>query len=266
MLRFYVKDGYVSIVCFFNHVLSNHPYSYNGAMSDKPTREQLPLYNHFERLLGDENFVRDMEMLRGSGTDILESTYENIQEFEDGDVDADEIPSPLVQAMKKYNLPLVMEDFMSHYVIHGEVALDKLRNGVYILDHDTMMASGDSDDELHNYQTQYVNDSMRNKYIEVTLAIPVQATATQITDTIMQHKQFIKHRQKLANDGKPIQRVKSFPKKVLRNKEIMRLYKKGLGPTEIAEALFDGQDRPLIGSDVSKIIYKEKQKAKRYHP
>ncbi|MBH1980412.1 hypothetical protein I8H89_02735 [Candidatus Saccharibacteria bacterium] len=233
-------------------------------MSDTPTREQRPFYNHFERLLSDDNFTRDIELLRNSDVNILEPTYENIQEFEDGDIGADEIPSPLFQVMEKYSLPLVMEDFMYHYVSHGEVALDKLRNGVYILDHDTMKASGVGGDEVHNYQAGYVNDSVHNKYVEVTLAIPVQATNTQIIDTIKQHKQFIKDRQTLANSGQPIQRVKSFPEKALRNKEIMRMHKEGLEPAEIAEALFDSLDKPLIGSDVSKIIYKEKQKTKRY--
>lgn len=133
-------------------------------MPSKPTREQLPFYTRFMRLVEDEAFTRDITLLRNSDADIIEPTYENIEEFEDGTVNADEIPSPLHQVMMKYNLPLVMEDFIFHYIKNDEIALDKLRNGIYILDHNAMRASGLSDDEVHNYQAWYVNDSMKNKY------------------------------------------------------------------------------------------------------
>jgi hypothetical protein len=95
-------------------------------MTAKPSREQLPFYTRFVRLVDDEGFTRDIETLRSSDVDILKSTYENIEEFEDGTVNADEIPSPLHQVMMKHNLPLVMEDFIHHYVAHNEIALDVL--------------------------------------------------------------------------------------------------------------------------------------------
>ncbi len=227
-------------------------------MPSKPTREQLPFYTRFMRLVEDEAFTRDITLLRNSDADILEPTYENIEEFEDGTVNADEIPSPLHQVMMKYNLPLVMEDFMFHYIKNNEIALDKLRNGIYILDHNAMRASGLSDDEVHNYQAWYVNDSMKNKYIEVTLAIPVHATTTQITDTITQHKQFIKDRQTAANNNTPVGRVRS-EYYALRDKEIMRLRDEGLPPREILWKLPDKWRGTLNPPAISRIIYRRKR-------
>lgn len=226
-------------------------------MSNKPTREQLPFYTRFIRLINDEGFTHDIELLRSSDTNILGSTYENIEEFEDGTINADEIPSPLHQVMMRYSLPLVMEDFIHHYVAHNEIVLGKLRNGVYILDHDTMKASGLSDDEVHNYQAWYINDSMRDKYVEVTLAIPVHATTTQITDTITQHKQFIKDRQTTANNNTPVGRVRS-EYYALRDKEIMRLYKSGLSPRKIRPKLIEKWGH-LTEPAISNIIYRRKR-------
>lgn len=227
-------------------------------MPSKPTREQLPFYTRFMRLVEDEAFTRDIILLRNSDADIIEPTYENIEEFEDGTVNADEIPSPLHQVMMKYNLPLVMEDFIFHYIKNDEIALDKLRNGIYILDHNAMRASGLSDDEVHNYQAWYVNDSMKNKYIEVTLAIPVHATTTQITDTITQHKQFIKDRQTAANNNTPVGRVRS-EYYALRDKEIMRLRDEGLPPREILWKLPDKWRGTLNPPSISRIIYRRKR-------
>lgn len=207
--------------------------------------------------MNDESFTRDIESLRNSDADILQSTYENIELIDDG-ANADEVPSPLHQVMMKYNLPLVMEDFIHHYVAHDEIALGKLRNGVYILDHDTMKASGVSDDEVHNYQAWYINDSMRDKYIEVTLAIPVHATTTQITDTITQHKQFIKDRQTAANNNTPVGRVRS-EYYALRDKEIMRLRDEGLPPREILWKLPDKWRGTLNPPAISRIIYRRKR-------
>lgn len=227
-------------------------------MPSKPTREQLPFYTRFMRLVEDEAFTRDITLLRNSDADIIEPTYENIEEFEDGTVNADEIPSPLHQVMMKYNLPLVMEDFIFHYIKNDEIALDKLRNGIYILDHNAMRASGLSDDEVHSYQAWYVNDSMKNKYIEVTLAIPVHATTTQITDTITQHKQFIKDRQTAANNNTPVGRVRS-EYYALRDKEIMRLRDEGLPPREILWKLPDKWRGTLNPPAISRIIYRRKR-------
>lgn len=225
-------------------------------MPSKPTREQLPFYTRFIRLVDDEGFTRDIETLRSSDVDILKSTYENIEEFEDGTVNADEIPSPLHQVMMKYNLPLVMEDFIHHYVAHNEVVLDKLRNGVYIVDSKAMEASGGDDREL-NYHG-YVHDNMHGKYIEVILAIPVHATTTQITDTITQHKQFIKDRQTAANNNTPVGRVRS-EYYALRDKEIMRLRDEGLPPREILWKLPDKWRGTLNPPAISRIIYRRKR-------
>lgn len=227
-------------------------------MTAKPSREQLPFYNRFIRLIDDESFTRDIALLRSSEVNILESTYENIEGLEGGTVNADEIPSPLHQVMMKYNLPLVMEDFMQHYVAHDEMDLGKLRNGIYIVDHKSMKASGMSDDEVHNYQAWYVNDSMRDKYVEVTLAIPVHATTTQITDTIAQHKQFIKDKQIAANNNTPVGRVRS-EYYALRDKEIMRLYDSGLPPREILWKLPDKWRGTLNPPAISRIIYRRKR-------
>lgn len=234
----------------------------------KPTREQLPFYNHFMRLIDDESFVHDTETLRSSDVDILKSTYENVEIIEtpDGDdiVNGDEIPSPLHQVMMKYNLPLVMEDFTHHYVAHNEIALDRLRNGVYIVDHKSMKVSGMSGDEVHNYQAWYVNDSMRDKYIEVTLAIPVHATTTQITDTITQHKQFIKDRQTAANNNIPVGRVRS-QYYALRDKEIMKLYDSGLPPRKIRPKLIKKWGH-LTEPAISNIIYRRKKQRQNLSP
>ncbi len=209
--------------------------------------------------MDDKGFNRDVELLRTSDVSILASTYENIEEFEDG-VNADEIPSPLRQVMMRHELPLVMEDFIYHYVANDEIDLSKLRSGVYIVDHKAMSASGVNDDEVHNYQAWYVNDTMQNKYVEVTLAIPVHATITQITDTIAQYKQFIKDRQTAANGDVPVKRVRLLPM-VLRDSEIMRLYHLGLKPREILWKLPEDLRGILTAPDIAKIINKQKKKS-----
>lgn len=223
----------------------------------QPTREQLPFYNRFMRLVDDGGFVQDIELLRSSDVDILKSTYENVEviEMPDGDdiVNGDEVPSPLHQIMMKYSLPLIMEEFIYHYVAHNEVALGKLRNGVYLVDEKTMEASGEGDREL-NYHG-YVDDTRHNKYIEVTLAIPVQATMTQVTDTIMQHKHFLKDRQAAANNNTRVGRIRS-EYYALRDKEIMRLYDEGLRPREILWKLPDKRRGLLTSPAISNIIYR----------
>ena len=221
----------------------------------KPTREQLPFYNRFLRLLDNAYFVDDIELLRSSDVDILKSTHE-IVEIVDDTANADEVPSPLHQVMMKYNLPLVMEDFIYHYVAHDEIVLDKLRNGVYIVDDKAQEASGDDSREL-NYHS-YAYDTTRNKYIHLTLAIPVHATTTQITDTITQHKQFIKDRQTVANNNTPVSRVRS-EYYALRDKEIMKLYDEGLPPREILWKLPDKWRGTLNPPAISRIIYRRKR-------
>ena len=230
-------------------------------MSLKPTREQSPLYNRFMRLVNDAEFIKDIEKLRASDVDILKSTYENVEVIvmPDGDdiVNGDEVLSLLHQAMIKHDLPLAMESFIYHYVIHNETDLEKLNNGVYLVDKKAMEASGPSDDMGLNYHG-YTEDIMYGKYIEVTLAIPAHATITQINDTIKQHKQFIRDRQLVANNGMPVQRVRLLPK-AQRNNEIMRLYRKGYKPREILWELSDNLRGTLTAPDISKIINKQKK-------
>lgn len=230
-------------------------------MTAKPSREQLPFYTRFIRLVEDEGFTHGIELLRSSDVNILESTYENV-EIVDDTANADEIPSPLHQLMMKYNLPLIMEDFIYHYVAHNEVTLDKLRNGVYIVDNKALEASGGDNREL-NYHG-YVNDSMHNKYIEVTLAIPVHTTTTQITDTIAQHKQFIKDRQTAANNNTPVGRVRS-EYYALRDKEIMKLHDKGLPPRDIRPKLIEKWGH-LTEPAISNIIYRRKRQRRNLSP
>lgn len=114
--------------------------------SYKPTREQSPFYNRFMRIVRDEEFQSDIESLRNSDVDITKSTFENVEviKMPDGDdiVNGDEVSSPLHQTMMKYGLPFAMEGFMRHYVAHGEIDLDRLNSGVYIVDDKAMEASG----------------------------------------------------------------------------------------------------------------------------
>jgi hypothetical protein len=98
---------------------------------------------------------------------------------------------------------------------------------------------------------------MHGKYIEVTLAIPVHSTTTQITDTITQHKQFIKDRQTAANNNTPVGRVRS-EYYALRDKEIMRLRDEGLPPREILWKLPDKWRGTLNPPAISRIIYRRK--------
>ena len=233
-------------------------------MTVKPSREQKPLYNRFIKAVDTDDFQRDIESLRNSDADITKSTFKNVEiiRVPDGDdiINSDEVPSPLHQVMMKYELPLAMDDFVRHYVAHGEIALDKIRSGVYLVDHKSMEASGGDDREL-NYHW-YINDTdyiNHNKYIEVTLAIPAHATITQINDTISQHKQFILDRQEAANNGTPVGRVRLAPAHI-RNREIMKLYNTGLKPSQILWELPDDLRGELTSPDISKIIYKQRKK------
>lgn len=227
-------------------------------MTKRPSREQLPFYNRFIRYIDNDEFTADIDTLRNSGVNILESTYENIEVIEDT-TNADEIPSPIHQFMMKYNLPLIMEDFMHHYVARNEIDLSKLRNGVYLVDDKDMEASGSYDNKL-NYH-DYVNDTMHNKYIHVTLAIPVHATTTQINDSITQYKHFIKDRQTKANNNAPIRRIRS-EYYALRDKEIMKLYNNGSPPREILWKLPEKWRNMLNPPAISRIIYRRKQQRK----
>jgi hypothetical protein len=223
-----------------------------------PSREQKPFYNRFMRLVNDDHFADDINLLRSSTVDITQPTYENFEEFEDGSANADEIPSPLLKFMIKYDLPPVMEDFISLYILKDKVDLTMLRSGVYIVDHGQQEASGSSLDKHLNYQS-YAQDTMHDDYVELTLAIPIHALSTQIADTLAQHKQFIKDKQAILNGGDSIKRIKLYPKD-LRNREILRLHQEGLKPSEILLELPDTFRGELTAPDISKIIYKLRSK------
>lgn len=85
--------------------------------------------------------MEDVEILRNSNVDILASLHENVEVFDGGPVSTDEMPPPLHQAMLKHNLTIIMEGFVKHYVAYDEIALDKLRSGVYALDYKTMQTT-----------------------------------------------------------------------------------------------------------------------------
>lgn len=229
-------------------------------MAEKPTREQLPFYNRFMSLLNSEVFSRDIETLRNSKEDIRQPTYENVEivEMSDGDdiVNEDETPPVLHQIMKKHNLPIVMEDFMYHYVQHKKINLGKLRNGVYLVDEKAMEASGNDEDKHMNFQA-YVADTMEDKYVEVTLAFPLHATNTQIVDTIKQHKQFIKDKQTRANNNSSVKRVRS-EYYAERDNAIMSLHEKGLPPRKIRPKLIQKWGH-LTEPAISNIIYRRKK-------
>lgn len=230
----------------------------------EPTREQQQFINRFRRYVSDDGtiqhakFSKDVDELRKSEADILKSTYENVEVLDDGSANADEIPSLLYQFMMKYELPLIMEEFVYHFIKHNEIDLTKLRYGVYLVDDKAMEASGDYDDPEQNYHA-YIEDSHYNKYVNLTMAIPVGATITQINGAISQYKQFIKDRQTEANDGRSIQRVRSnFYAK--RDREITKLSEQGVPPRGIVWQLSGGWHGKLTAPEISRIIYRYKQR------
>lgn len=228
-------------------------------MPIRPTREQQQFINRFRRYVSDDGTIHDVEFsnsveeLRKSKVDILEPTYKNVEIFEDGSANADEILSPIHLFMTKYEFPLIMEEFVYHFIKHNDIDLTKLRYGVYLVDDRAMEASGDSEDITQNYHT-YLTDSDHNRYVRITLAVPINATTTQITHTISQHKQFIKVRQARANNDTPIPRVRSeFYAE--RDREILGLYEQGLRPREIERRLSDRfgiLTAPMISNIVSR--------------
>lgn len=231
----------------------------------EPIREQQQFINRFRRYVSDDGiihhseFSKDIDELRKSKLDILEPTYENIEELTDGSVNADEIPSPLCRFMMKYELPLIMEEFIYHFIKHNEIDITKLRYGVYLIDNSAAEASGDSDNDLgQNYQS-YLEDSRYSKYINITLAIPVNATITQVTSTISQHKQFIKNKQTQANNNTPMHRIRSeFYSE--RDREIVFYREQGMSPRDIVWRLSGGWRGKLTAPEISRIIYRYKQR------
>lgn len=224
----------------------------------KPNREQSGLYNLFTRYVKDDGtihnaeFANDVKALRKTD-DISKPTYENIEEIGDS-VNADEIPSPLTQFMWKYGLPNSMADFLYHFITHEKIDLDKLQSGIYLVDDDAMQASGTHSQE-QNFKN-YIEDTQYAKYIQITLAVPVEATNVQIKQTIADSKDFIKSRQVAIGGSQVRNRENPMAE---RDNMIMSLYSQGLKPREIVGKLPEKWDG-LTRYDVSKIVDRAKRK------
>jgi hypothetical protein len=174
--------------------------------------------------------------------------------FDDGAVNVTETPSPLNQFMMDYKFPTIMSDFIHHFIVSDKIDTSKLRDGVYILDESEMLASGGLSPE-QNFK-DYVTDQDYMKYVHVTLAIPVDATSTQITDSLALHKDFIKHRQESVRGFK-----KTYKQPHLmagRDTMLLNLSREGYKPREIAQ-LITGKWSGLSGPQIAKILYRIKK-------
>lgn len=224
----------------------------------KPSREQSGLYNLFARYVKDDGtihdaeFAKDVKALR-STDDILQLTYENIEEVDDT-VNADEIRSPFAQFMYKYQFPSGMNNFIYHFIIRREIDSDRLQSGIYLVDDDSMQASGEYEPE-QNFKS-YVEDTQHTKYVLITLALPVDATKVQIDEAIAKHQDFIKSRQDKAR-GMARTR-KRYSINAERDSEIMKLYAEGLKPRQIVFKLSD-KWWSLTAPEISKIISRLKK-------
>ena len=224
----------------------------------KPSREQSGLYNLFARHVKDDGtihdaeFAKDVKALRKTA-DMSQSTYENIEEVDDF-VNADEIPSPFAQFMHKYQFPSGMNDFVYHFITRRKIDPDKLRSGIYLVDDDSMQASGEYEPE-QNFKN-YVEDTQYTKYVHVTLALPVDATKVQIDEAITKHQDFIKSRQNKVRGTARTRKRESLNSE--RDSEIMKLYIQGLKPSQIAFKLSD-KWRALSAPEISKIISRLKK-------
>jgi len=230
----------------------------------KPNKQQEGLYNLFTKYARDDGTIHDdgfkarVEALRASESNILHSTYEIIEEFEDGNVNHKETPSPLNQLMYDYKFPSAMNDFIYHYVVNNEVDISKLRTGVYILDDSEMLASGDSSDE-DNYK-DYVRDQEYTKYAYVRLAIPVDATSLQITKTLKSYKKFIYERQELVRGSKRTYKRAHYLAE--RDNMLLNLSEQGYKPKEIEKMLSKKWQGQLLSYQIAKIISRAKKKRK----
>lgn len=225
----------------------------------KPSREQSGLYNLFTRYVKDDGtihdaeFAKDVKALR-KGDDILQSTYEKIEEVDDS-VNADEVRSPFAQFMYKYQFPSGMNDFVYHFITRKKIDPDRLQSGIYLVDDASMQASGKHDSE-QNFKN-YVEDAQYTKYVHITLALPVDATKVQIDEAIAKHQDFIKSRQDIARGTTRTR--KRYSLNAERDSEIMRLYTQGLKPRYIADKLPEKWQATLTSSDISKIISRLKK-------
>lgn len=228
----------------------------------KPSSEYGGLYNLFLRYVGDDNeihdaeFAADVKALRKSTDDIRQPIYENVEIIGD-DVNAEETPSPLTQFMSKYGLPRSMDEFLYHYIVHRKVDVDKLQSGVYLVDDEAMQASGRYEPE-QNYKN-YVGDSQQAKYINLTLAIPLDATNVQITKALKEANNFITSRQtRMRGTNKTRGRYSLMAK---RDNRIMELHGQGKKPSEIL-FLLPEKWQNITAPYISKIIYRMKNSRK----
>lgn len=196
----------------------------------KPTREQVGLYNLFNRYVKDDGtiihpeFSEDIETLRAYG-EGLESLWPD-----DGNPDAS---SPFMQFVNKYEFPPSMHMFLLDYIVRGDINLDKLKYGVYLVDDDKREASGEFNPDI-NY-IGFVADSLSTKYVNLTLAVPVDATNLQIREAIKDANDFIKARQNEVNGGR-VARKRSILN-AERNNWLLDQHKKGLSPSQILQRL-----------------------------
>lgn len=196
----------------------------------KPTREQVGLYNLFNRYVKDDGtiihseFSEDIETLRAYG-DGLESLWSD-----DGNPDAS---SPFIQFVKKYEFPPSMHMFLLDYIARDEINFEKLSYGVYVVDEGMGEASGEFGPTI-NYMG-YVADSLSTKYVNLTLAVPVDATNLQIRETIKDASDFIKARQTEANGGRVARKRPILNAE--RNNWLLDQHKKGLSPSQILQRL-----------------------------
>ena len=225
-------------------------------MTPKPTREQETLYNLFTKYARDDGTIHDdgfkarVEALRASKSDILLSTYEIIEEFDDGEVNFNETPSLFNQFMHQYKFPSAMTDFIYNYVVNNEVDLTKLRTGIYLLDESKYLASGELEPE-QNFMS-YLKDQEYTKYINVTLAIPVDATSVQITKALTKYKNFIYERQEFARGSK--RTYKRAHLLAERDTMLLNMSMQGMKSKDIARNITGKWKDSLTAPQISKIL------------
>lgn len=196
----------------------------------KPTREQSGLLNVFYRYVRENGtiihagFAKDVQALRqyGSSEEMLQPTNSTLND-----------KSPFIEFVQKYNFPPSMHMFLLHYITHDEIVPEKLSFGVYVVDKSSHGASGLYDDDV-NY-LGYISDSLSTKYLNLTLAIPVDATNLQIREAIKDARQFIKSRQTELNGGKV--KRKRYSVNAELNNWIMERHESGLSPKQILQNL-----------------------------
>jgi hypothetical protein len=169
---------------------------------------------------------------------------------------ATEHPSPLIQLLLDYELPIAMENFIKYFITENIIDYDQLEFGVYLLDHKDMIASGGSKDLNLNYH-RFLESSQYANYVEITLAIPVSAINTQITKTISVNKDFIKDRQR-AKGGADRERVRPYTT-AERDNIVLKL-SKTLKPHDLQYELSNNYNIHISSADITNILYRKKSK------